>query len=205
MRSHRDLGVIIDVNLKFHSHIRSIVNHAAGLASNLLKSTICRSAKFMVTLFIAHIRPLIDYCSPLWNLEYLTDTRMLESVQRRWTKKVVGLSDLNYHSRLRVLGLFSIQGRLLRADLIKIWKAFHPSVDVGLSAVFELSRSNITRGHEYKLMMPISRTEVKRRFLNARRVTLWNSLSSRVVEASTLEQFKARLEEENSDMLYHYQ
>ena len=41
VHSHRDLGVLIDENLKFHSHIRSFVNHAAGLASNLLKSTVC--------------------------------------------------------------------------------------------------------------------------------------------------------------------
>ena len=115
-----------------------------------------------------------------------------------------GLADLDYHSRLRELGLFSIQGRLLRADLIKIWKAFHPSVDVGLGAVFELSRSNITRGHDYKLMIPICRTEVKRKFINARRVILWNSLPSRVVEAATLESFKTCLEDEINDRLYNY-
>ena len=88
----------------------------------------------MVTLFVSHIRPILDYCSTLWNLGYMNDVRRLEGVQRRWTKEVAGLGDLDYLARLRVLGLYSVYGRMFRADLIKIWKAFHADVDVGLQS-----------------------------------------------------------------------
>ena len=79
----------------------------------------------MVTLFKSNVRSIMENCSCLWNVGYLGDSRLLESVQHRWTKQVAGFSNLSYRERLHNLGLFSIRGRLLRADLIKYWKVFH--------------------------------------------------------------------------------
>ena len=112
--SHKDLGVTIDSSLRFHLHIRSIVNKASGLSANLLRSTLCRSPDFMVSLYKTHIRPLLEYSSCAWNTGYIGDLRMLESVQRKWTKHIDGLGELPYSERLQVLGLYSVQGRLLR-------------------------------------------------------------------------------------------
>ena len=112
MKSHRDLGIAVDSSLKFHIHINGVVWKASGLAGQLLRGTVCRSRCFMVTLFVSHIRPILDYCSTLWNLGYLNDVRRLEGIQRRWTKEVVGLGDFDYLDRLRVLELYSIYGRM---------------------------------------------------------------------------------------------
>jgi len=37
---HKDLGITVESNLKFHQHIRNTVNKAGGISSNLLKSTV---------------------------------------------------------------------------------------------------------------------------------------------------------------------
>ena len=50
-QSHVDLGVRVDTDLKFHSHIRETANKAGGIAQNLLKSTVCRSPDFMIFLW----------------------------------------------------------------------------------------------------------------------------------------------------------
>ena len=52
------------------------------------------------------------------------------------------------------IGLYSIKGRLLRIDLIKIWKAFHSDIEVGLSDIFKYAINTRTRGHAYKLSIP---------------------------------------------------
>ena len=76
-----DLGITTDSTLRFHDHIHSVVSKAAGLANNLLKSTLCRSPEFMVTLLTTHIRPLLEFGSTVWNTGYTTDLKLLESVQ----------------------------------------------------------------------------------------------------------------------------
>ena len=61
---------------------------AAGLSSSLLRATVNRSPEFMITLFVTHIKPIVDYCSTLWNVGYGGGLSLLESVQRRWTKNI---------------------------------------------------------------------------------------------------------------------
>ena len=62
---------------------------------------------------------------------------MLETVQRRWTRNVEGLSEMDYAARLTQLELFSVKGRLLRANLVKYWKIIHGKCgDESLTDVF---------------------------------------------------------------------
>ena len=65
--NHKDLGVLVDNNLKFRAHIRTPVNKAAGLANNILISTLCRCSDFMLTILKSHLRPLLEFGSTVWN------------------------------------------------------------------------------------------------------------------------------------------
>ena len=194
VKTHRDLGVLIDSSLRFHPHVAEVVRKSSGLANQILRSTVCRSPIFMITLFISHIRPILDYCSTLWNYGYLGDVRKLESVQRRWTSHVTGMEGLSYPERLQRLNLYSIQGRLFRTDLIKVWKSFCPEVEVGLLGLFERQYHTATRGHRFKLSLPACRSDTYRRFLSIRIVREWNSLPANVIEAQTISTFKSRLD-----------
>ena len=114
--SCNDLGVVIDTELKFHEHCAKIAGKAGGVAHNFLKSTRCRLPDFMVHVWTVHIRPILEYASPLWNSGYSQDLKRLESIQRLWTRNILGLRDQEYGDRLRALDLFSVKGSLLRAD-----------------------------------------------------------------------------------------
>ena len=108
---------------------------------------------------------------------------------------------LQYEARLRAIGLYSVWGRLLRLDLIKIWKAHHAEEEVGLGGMFEYSVRN-SRGHNLKLSVPICRTEVKRRLLAVRWVAVWNSLPAEVVEVGSVATFKTHLDVFLGDRLF---
>ena len=181
VESSPDLGVTVDSTLKFHRHIDQLVGKAAGLALNILGSTCNREPLFMRELFITHIRPILDYASCLWNMGYMGDVRNLESVQRRWTKRVMGFERLPYSERLKELDLHSVKGRLLRADLIKVWKIFHGESAIRPDELFTLSPLLHTRGHQFKLSHERCRLELRRRFFSVRVVPLWNSLPDWVV------------------------
>ena len=201
VRSCRDLGVVVDDKLWFHSHVDSVVRKAGGLIGSLLRATKCRSVHFMVSLFVSHVRPIIEYGSCVWNVGYLGDVRRLEALQRRWTREIGGFGGVEYGERLRRSGLYSVWGRLLRVDLTKIWKILNAEDGFGLESLFERS-SRTSRGHSLRLVVPTCRTEVKRRLLAGRVVELWNSLPSGVVQAASVSAFKGGLDGFLGDRLF---
>ena len=108
---------------------------AAAMNKNLLRSTVSRSVEFKLALYVSHVRQIIEYISCVWNVGYLENERRLERLQRKWTKETDGLTGLDYVTRLKKNCLYSIKGRLLRIDLIRILKAFHSDIDVGFSEI----------------------------------------------------------------------
>jgi hypothetical protein len=203
--AHRDLGVLVDTKLKFHVHVRDVVRKAAGLCNSLLRSTVNRTPQFMVTLFVTHVRPILDYCSTVWCVGYAGDLNLLEAVQRRWTKQVEGLQNVEYGARLRTLGLFSVQGRFLRSDLIKYWRILcSDSAGYDLSIMFRRAVHVGTRGHSHRLVIPLCASDMRKRFFNVRRIKVWNSLPSAVVESLSLSGFKGSLAQFLGDELFDY-
>ena len=202
--SARDLGVLVDSTLRFHLHIRATVNRASGLAANLLRSTLCRSQPFMITMYKTHIRPLLEYASCVWNTGFQGDLRLLESVQRSWTRHVDGVSDLPYSERLRILDLYSVQGRLLRADLIKYWKIFNNVSSICPTDIFTLAPILGTRGHRFKIFHTHSSLEARSRSFSNRHVSLWNSLPDPVVASKSINAFKSALHSFLGPRLYHF-
>ena len=67
---YQNLVIYVDVKLKFHRYVDNRVGRIGSMMSNLLRSTICRSIEFMVSLWVSHLRPLIEYGSCLMNEEY---------------------------------------------------------------------------------------------------------------------------------------
>ena len=68
--------------------------------------------------------------------------------------------------------------------------------------VFKRARYGNTRGHILKLNIPICHSESKRRFLGARCVLEWNSLSNEAVEAGSLASFKRLLDRDLGSKLF---
>ena len=52
--------------------------------------------------YVLHIRPIFEYCFCVWNTGYAGDTRLLESVQRCWSKRVNGLANRSYPDKLKI-------------------------------------------------------------------------------------------------------
>ena len=52
------------------------------------------------------------------------DMKLLERIQRKWSRAISGISDMLNDERLIHLDLYSVKGRLLRAEMIYVWKIF---------------------------------------------------------------------------------
>ena len=54
---------------------------------------------------------------------------------------------LPYQERLSKTGLWTLEDRHVRADLIEVYKIIHGVLSVSFDTCFELSHNSITRGH----------------------------------------------------------
>ena len=116
----RDLGVIIDSKLNFHSHSTYIVSKANRLLGLIRKSFENISIQTLPMLYKSLVRPTLEYGNPIWGPYYVLDQQAVERVQRRATKMIQPLRDLPYHTRLHQLNLPSLTYRRRRGDMIII-------------------------------------------------------------------------------------
>jgi len=117
-----DLGVIVDSHLSFSQHIEKITCKAHQRANLIQSCFVSKQRDLLVKAFITYDRPILEYNSPLWSPTLKKDIISIESVQRKFTKRIPGMSGLSYHSRLKALNLESLELRRLRADLLLAYK-----------------------------------------------------------------------------------
>ena len=94
---------------------------------------------------------------------------------------------------------------MLRVNQTIFFKStYHSDIDVGLSDIFEHVRNTRTRGHAYKLSIPMCMKDVKKRYFAVRCVNIWNSIPAEAVASNIVETFKAQLDMFLGDRLYEF-
>ena len=124
----------------------------------------------------------------------------LERVQRRFTRMLPGMEGLSYEERLKTLGLFSLERRRLRGDLIEVYKIMRGIDRVNGGKLFPPLEMDRTRGHGLRVRGAMYKTNIRGQFFTQRVVGVWNALPSKVVEAGTLGLFKVLLDRHMTEM-----
>lgn len=127
---------------------------------------------------------------------------LIENIQRRFTKRIVGIGDFEYEQRLRMLKLPSLEYRRRRGDMIEMYKIMHKIYDVSTTAHLFTINTSCTRGHPFKLRKVSANFNLYLNFFTNRVVNNWNSLPEEVVMSGSVNAFKNALDRHWADFTY---
>ena len=193
--SQKDLGIIVDRELKFHKQTAAAVKKANQVLGLINKTINTKNEKTIPLLYMSLVRPHLEYANVVWGPKYKLDQQKIERVQRRATKMIGNIKDLPYQDRLRFLNMPSLQHRRLRGDMIETFKIITGVLDLDKEIFFKPARNAGTRGHIYKLYKQHASTFHKQNSFSNRVVNEWNQLPNQVVEAKNVNNFKNLLDE----------
>ena len=153
----------------------------------------------MSTLYKSMVRPHLEYGNLIWGPFYEGDKKLVESVQRRATKLIPELREKTYEERLQALDLPSLEYRRNRGDMIQCYKIFNGIVRVKAEDIFTLIPPATTRsttfGHHQRILRQKATNRTRINAFSQRVIKDWNDLSKEVVEATSVNSFKNKLDE----------
>ena len=188
-----DLGVKFSQDVSFSSHITTMCNKARRKASIILNCFKSKNKDILFRAFNVFVRPTLDYCSNLWSPYRKYEIDLVESVQKRFTKRLYGMNGLQYPERLQMLGAESLELRRLKADLCMYYKIIAKLVDLPAQEFF-LFKQGITRNNGACVYKNSFRFNAERYFFKNRCISSWNSLPTNAVNASSVNVFKKCLD-----------
>ena len=189
----KDLGVVFTNDLTLHTQCLTAAKKANKILGMIYRTIKNRSKKIMLNLYKSLVRPQLDYCITVWRPHLKLDIKILERVQKRFTKSIQGFKKMKYVQRLQLLNLTTFETRCLRGDLLTYFKAFnnYESLDINKLFVFNERKS---RGNSFKLRKVFCRLDSSKYSFPCRVVDEWNKLNDKIVSAESVNAFKGGLD-----------
>lgn len=195
-----DLGVGFQNSLKFHNHIQTICNKARQKIFVLFKKFLTKDPVLLVQAYKTYVLPVLNYCSPIWSPHNADDIHLIESVQRKFTKRLKGFDQLPYKERLDKSGLLSLELVRIQTDLLLCYKILHNLVKIDGAKLFVMDENRFQRGHGFKIRATRPRLDIGLYSYGYRVANLWNNLSSNTVLSTSAKDFTRNLKNEDFDL-----
>ena len=168
----------------------------SACAVNTLQSHECNNSTHaspatLRTLYVALIRPHLEYAVPVWDSHLGKDIDALESVQRFATKICTKCWSMHYQVRLDRLHLDTLRGRRLYIKLCHLYKLLHGlSIFPNCPITSSHSQPYHTRfKHNLSLHVPSTHTNAYHYSFFCDAPRTWNLLPHSVTSLPSLNQF----------------
>ena len=132
----------------------------------------------MVKAFKVYVCPILEFNSPVWSPSLSKDILLIESVQRKFTKRIPSMPGLTYYSRLQLLRLESPEIRRIRSGVLLVYRIMFGMVRLNSNEFFTLWNQPHLRGHKYVINKQRCSNNRRINFFSNRIVNLWNNLPS---------------------------
>ncbi len=166
-------------DLSWFPHISSLVAKASKRANAILKSFVYSDFRLLAQAYITYVRPMLETACAVWSPHYKQDKVLVESVQRKFSRKLFwkcNLQPASYEDRLAVLNWSSLEDRRKRADLLLTYRILKGQVD-GAGSLLHLNTNAVNlRGNATRLVGERSRLDIRKYSYSQRIVDSWNAL-----------------------------
>jgi len=132
----------------------------------------------LLRLYKSLVWPHLEYCISAWSPYFRTSSTQIYS-HGSWIEAVT----LRYDLRLQSLGLWPLEERQNRADLVEEFKLYKGWSTTSFDSMFTLSSNTQTRGHSAKLTKNSIRLELRHRAFSERVIDRWNRLDQQVIDS----------------------
>src|SRR5664279_6054594 len=122
VKEEKDLGIFVTEDLKWNVQCSKAASKAMMILGMIRRTFKQLNKELFLTLYGTYVRPHMEFCVQAWSPYYQKDIAILERVQQRATEMVKCIRKLSYQDRLKYLGLFSLERRQRRGDLIETFK-----------------------------------------------------------------------------------
>lgn len=204
-RDHlRDLGIIMNNRATFGDQVDHLTSKAKNMSGWVLRTFMSRDRTVMLTLWRSMIQPIIDYCSQLWAPCRLNEKMQIESLQRAFTRQVLGMKEFTYWERLKQLNIYSQERRMERYRIIYTWKALEGFVpNFGVSEHLSPRLGRLCRIPKINTRAPLSIQTLRENSLLVDGPKLFNSMPKRVrcLSGCEIATFKHHLDAALSEIL----
>lgn len=200
----RDLGVLIDSQLSYNDHITQITSKASQRVGALFRGFLCRDLQFLRRVYIMYIRPILEYCSVIWNPTLKKHIDQIEDVQRRFTKRIPSISNLSYLERLARFNLEPLELRRLHFDLFYYYRILNNLAPHDPLDFFSFHYPPTSFRNSTPIMVkPVGGNRTSLSSFRFRAANCWNFLPPQIKECNSYPKFKTLVKRENlSSFLY---
>lgn len=195
-----DLGLKVTNTLTWNRHIEEIslkANRKLGLIRRLCKEN--KDVEIRKLLYCCMVRSSLEYASEVWSPYTIKNKVLLENVQRRATKFILGYPEhMNYKERLLRLGFLPLEYRREMADITLLFKSQKGHTDMENLKYFKKVSVHAYRTRNFdpnNYCAKMVRQDYLKHFFFNRVIFLWNKLPSFLKTIDNLTFFKTKLQD----------
>ena len=192
VNKHKLLGLIVDDQFKWESHIHhlcKILSRNIFLLRKLIKVT---DSESRMMFFNAHIRSHIDYVSTTWDKCGNTHLNKLKALYRKAVKLILPVHHLSTEERMKQLGILPFSEHLCYNKAVMMYKIVKKKLPGYLTNLFDGSCIRRTE-NSHRFILPKPRIDLFKTSMSFSGASLWNSLPVKVTSAASLSSFKDNL------------
>ena len=125
VKETKDLGIRVTSDFSWSTQVNQCANKGNKIVGVLKRNVGPGNPPVFSRLYTTLVRPILEYCVPVWTPHLKMDIEQLEKVQRRVSKCALGLNIKTYEDRLEEFGWPSLERRRLSLSLIERYKTIH--------------------------------------------------------------------------------